>query len=143
MAYGLDQQLLVYEREGAGLDADAVVLFVAPYTLERTTTDYIYKKYKPRFFLRGGDSLELVLPRRGATALTDLLYRAVSPMYLPYFVDRQLEALKESLRRRSGGPTTAAAAVAGQVTAEQLALAEQLVRRAGRVAGAGATGWCC
>ncbi len=109
MGYGLDQQLLTYERDGAGLSADAVVLFVAPYTMERATTDYIYRKYKPRFFLRGADSLELRLPQARATALTDLLYRTFSPMYLPYFVDEQLGAIKESLERRLSGSKEPAA----------------------------------
>jgi hypothetical protein len=135
MGYGLDQELLTYERDGAGLSADAVVLFVTPYTVERSTTDYIYRKYKPRFILRGADSLELRLPQARATALTDLLYRAFSPMYLPYFVDRQVGAIKESLKRGpSGSREPAAGSLAGQVTGEQLALTEALLRRAVRVA---------
>jgi hypothetical protein len=93
--YGLDQQLLAYEHEAQGWAADAVVMFVSRGTLERDKWGKLYHKYKPRFVLSSPGTLQLIPVLRHETEWTALLYRAFSPWYLPYFVDRRLAMINE------------------------------------------------
>ncbi len=92
-AYGLDQQVLAYEREGNDWRADTVILFFSRATLRRMRTGYRYRKYKPQFVLDAGGALLLKPVPEQSTAWTDPLYRFLSPLYLPYFVDRQLATI--------------------------------------------------
>src|SRR6185369_11145573 len=84
--YGLDQQVLLYENLRA-TPADEVVLFVSPFTVNRDRDGYLYRKYKPRFQVGERDDLQLMpIPPNGGSTI-DLLYRLLSPLYLPYFID--------------------------------------------------------
>ena len=130
MGYGLDQQLLDYEQRGSAWALDAVVLFASPATLSRTETGYVYRKHKPRFVLDRSGALQLVAPPPGATRWTTIAYRLLSPWYLPYFLDRRLEAAREILR---GTPARAATATSGQ-EAPVSALTPALLARAAGVA---------
>lgn len=90
-AYGLDQQILSYEREGASLNADEVIFFVSEETLRRTHRDYMDGRYKP-MFVKGQHGLLQVAPPK-QVAIPRLLYEVLSPLYLPHFVNRRLKML--------------------------------------------------
>ena len=92
--YGLDQQVLCYEKNGRDVDADEVIFFVSKATLHRIRYDYIYKKYKPKFIIDHSGSLAVVQPPELANAWRSLLYKVLSPFYLPYFIDRRLAVLR-------------------------------------------------
>lgn len=94
--YGIDQEVLSYEKQGQLFNADEVFFFVSRATLDRSRYDYIYRKYKPKFVVDQNDGLKLVRVRRGTNVLTGLFYRALSHLYLPYFVDRRLAMLNQS-----------------------------------------------
>lgn len=94
--YGLDQEILSYEQDGQRFEADEVVLLVSNLTLGRIPYDYVYRKNKPKFVLDPVGRLQLVPVRSGAIAWTSLLYRALSDLYLPYFVDYQLASASKS-----------------------------------------------
>jgi len=99
--YGLDQEILSYERDGRSLNADQVIFFVSRSTLSRIRTGYIYDKYKPVFEISPDGKLRLISIPRGKSAINSLLYQILSPLYLPYFVERQLVILKETLNKSS------------------------------------------
>lgn len=99
--YGLDQEILSYERDGKSLNADEVIFFVSENTLERTRYNYIYKKHKPMFVSDESGILKLIPIPLGKTATTSLLYKILSPMYLPYFLERHNEMLKDILKKSS------------------------------------------
>ena len=87
--YGLDQEILYYRRDGRTLSADEVVFFVSSATLERLGSSFVYKKYKPMFFLDGSGSLTLKPPPRAAVSAWDILHRLLDRFYLPYFLERR------------------------------------------------------
>ena len=94
--YGLDQEVLSYEREAESLAFDEAMFFVSRGTLERIQAGYIYAKYKPVFSHTpdGGLKVEPIptVKNRGVT----LLYEMFSPLYLPYFLQNQAAILKET-----------------------------------------------
>ncbi len=93
--YGLDQEVLSYRRDGKVLRADEVVFCVSGTTLNRLMRSYIYKKFKPRFRLdTNGDLILEPIPRTRLGA-TDLLYRVLSPFYVPYFLERRFAGQQE------------------------------------------------
>lgn len=94
--YGLDQEVLSYENRGQFLNADEVFFFVSKATLDRTRYDYIYRKYKPKFVVDQNDGLRLVHVQQGTNVWTELFYRVLSPLYLPYFVDRRVAMMKQA-----------------------------------------------
>src|SRR5215472_14417339 len=107
--YGLDQEILLYEKEGEALNADEAMFFVAGSTLHRLHTGYIYQKYKPMFELGSDGRLKLIAIPKGKNAATSLFYDVLSPFYLPYFLERQLASFKDALSSRdkrtaAGGP---------------------------------------
>jgi hypothetical protein len=112
--YGLDQQVLAYERDGASWVADEVAFFVSPQTLGRVHTGFIYDKPKPRFVVGADGVLSVVPPAARSRIWRDWAYRLLSPFHLPYFAKRQLAALRQSGRGR-GGASLAAAAAAGEL----------------------------
>jgi hypothetical protein len=87
--YGLDQEIFSYRRDGRGFDADEVIFYVSHLTLERLRASYIFRKYKPRFSLNANGDLTLEPVPKVGVGLTDFLYRALSPFYLPYFLERR------------------------------------------------------
>jgi hypothetical protein len=99
--YGLDQQILAYERDGGSWNADEVVFFVSSSTLERTFYDFKYNRPKPRFVLGDGGALTLIPPRFAGkekqARLIDAVYRAFGWMYLLHFVDLRLRTVKERI----------------------------------------------
>jgi hypothetical protein len=95
--YGLDQEILSYERDGARFAADEVVLLVSVLTLSRLPHDYLYRKPKPKFVLDADGRLQLVPVAPGANAWTNVLYEALSHFYLPYFVDQQIAAARSAM----------------------------------------------
>lgn len=99
--YGLDQEILSYERDGKPLNADEVIFFVSGNTLERTRYNYIYKKHKPMFVIDETGTLQLISIPKEKAATTSLLYKILSPMYLPYFLERRSEMLKDVLKKSS------------------------------------------
>jgi hypothetical protein len=87
--YGLDQEILSYRRDGRGFGADEVIFFVSRVTLERLRAAYIFRKYKPRFSLNADGDLTLEPVPKVGLGVTDFLYRALGPFYLPYFLERR------------------------------------------------------
>ena len=109
--YGLDQEVLSYERDAESLPFDEAMFFVARGTLERIHARYIYAKYKPVFSYSpdGGLKVEPIptVKNRGVS----LLYEMFSPLYLPYFLQNEVAILKETFaagmsveKRISGEP---------------------------------------
>lgn len=94
--YGLDQQILSYEKDGESLNADQVIFFVSKATLKRTRYGYIYKKFKPKFVMDQNGTLILIPVPRFSNALRNLLYKTLSPFYLPYFIEGRLEIFKNA-----------------------------------------------
>lgn len=95
--YGLDQQVLAYERQEQ-LPADEALLFVTESTLSRMRVDRLYRKRKPRFTLDASGALRLERPPAGSATRGELLYRVLSPFHLPYFVERRLAARQRTPR---------------------------------------------
>jgi hypothetical protein len=95
--YGLDQQVLSYELQPLPA-ADEALLFVTEATLSRIHSDRIYRKRKPRFALDASGALRLERPPAGSAAWDELLYRALSPFHLPYFVERRLATRQRTPR---------------------------------------------
>jgi hypothetical protein len=106
--YGLDQQLLALDRSTLVDPGDVVVLLVSEATLMRCHRDAIYRKRKPRFVLGDDGRLRLREIPAASAAGTDLLYRLLSPLALPYFVERRLLGVRYTGPRRgqSRGPST-------------------------------------
>jgi hypothetical protein len=102
--YGLDQEVLSYEKQGQFLNADEVIFTVSRAILQRTRYDYIFRKHKPKFVIDENDDLRLVPVQQGANAWTRLFYKVLSPMYLPYFLDRQLSKLKRAPTQPGDAP---------------------------------------
>lgn len=127
--YGLDQQILSYERYGDDFPADAVVFYASRATLSRMKFSFLFGKPKPKFVLDSTGSLVLVRLERRSAALTDGVYRLLSRFYLPYFLEARLIRLAE----RDGRVT----AVMERNSGEDLAglnLLEALLLRARNVA---------
>jgi hypothetical protein len=97
--YGLDQQILLYKEIESTLQADHVVFFVSKATLSRIHTNYLYKKYKPMFKLDSSKQLKLVPISQEDNAIIRLGYKILSPLYLPYFLERRLAIVKNSLKK--------------------------------------------
>jgi hypothetical protein len=128
-AYGFDQQILSYERSEAAPHADEVVFFVSAVTLDRSRHDVRYGKPKPMFVEDGNGGLRVVPPR--SVGVSRWLYRYLSPLYLPQFVNRRVERLRENLgqARESRGAdrgTNAAQGGAGDFEKKLLILARDL-----------------
>jgi hypothetical protein len=120
--YGLDQEIVSYGSLDPEVDSDLVVFLVSRLTLGRIGRGKIYKKFKPRFEL-GDEGLRLVPVPKGGNARTDLLYRVLSPFYLPYFLERRLALLGKRGRQESQ-------ASVGSSSWEFTELAQALVRHA-------------
>jgi hypothetical protein len=98
--WGLDQEIVLYEKEGEALPADEVIFFVDGSTLSRIHFAYLYSKYKPLFVRQPDGRLAEVAPPKGRNAQVNFLYEALSPFYLPYFVQTQLTTINEFLQVR-------------------------------------------
>src|SRR5262249_23209418 len=96
--WGLDQQLLLYEKEGESLHADEVIFFVDASTISRIHTGYIYAKYKPMFSEQGDGRLALIPVPEGKNAVVSFLSELLSRFYLAYFLQTQIATLQESAR---------------------------------------------
>jgi len=102
--YGLDQEVLSYEKRGELLNADEVIFFVSEAILGRTHRDYIFRKHKPKFVMGEKDGLRLVPVPQGTNEWTRLLYRILSPLYLPYFLERRLAASRRAPEQVGDAP---------------------------------------
>ena len=96
--WGLDQEILLYEKVGKLLHADDVMFFVGASTLSRIHTGYIYQKYKPMFTQQHDGRLTLVSVPKGKTAVISLLYEMLSPFYLPYFLRDRIATFQEAVQ---------------------------------------------
>jgi lysophospholipase L1-like esterase len=91
--YGLDQQVLSYST-GTAASMEAVMFFVTSSTLARMRQDFIYAKYKPMFVADPAIGLRVQAVPGPSNRALDLVYRVLSPFYLPYFVQNRLSMLK-------------------------------------------------
>jgi hypothetical protein len=87
--YGLDQQILAYERDAA-VAAGEVMLWISKGTLERARHATMYRKSKPHFVVDDRGALILHPPRRWS--VSGAVYPSLSALYLPYLVERWLLA---------------------------------------------------
>jgi hypothetical protein len=79
------------------------MFFISEITLKRARYGYIYNKPKPRFAIDQEGILRIVpIPHR-TYLWTNMLYRLLSPLYLPYFVQSHLTGLK-GIPRESRSP---------------------------------------
>ena len=101
--YGLDQEILSYELNAGSLSASDVIFHVSTYTLARTQSSFIFKKNKPRFVVDSAGELEHVPIRESSSTGVSVVYRILSPLYLPYFVNEQIRRLRgrDSARARA------------------------------------------
>jgi hypothetical protein len=86
--YRLDQEILLYEREGASVNADEAIFFVGPNTLKRIDEPFLYAKYKPMFVRQEDGRLVLLPVPKGNNAAIGMFYAILIPFYLPY-LERQ------------------------------------------------------
>ena len=98
--WGLDQQILLNEKEGKSLHADDVMFFVGGSTLARIHTGYLFSKYKPIFTQQQDGRLTVVSIPKGKNAVLSLLYEKLSDFYLPYFLQAQIATFQETLGLR-------------------------------------------
>lgn len=124
--YGLGQQVLAYESSGAALDTDEVAFLVSRWTLLRLPYRTLFRKPKPRFRLDDAGGLRLDPVDADARVLSSRLYALLSPLYLPYFVDRRIRQLRR--------PQTAEPPSTLPRELPHRELAEQVLLRARRVA---------
>ena len=101
--YGLDQQVLSYEKTGGGIPAHAAIFYASTSTLMRMKFGFLYGKPKPRLIIDSAGKALLIPPQKRSAAITDGLYRLLSRFYLPYFVEAQLTQFGN---RRSPGTAT-------------------------------------
>ncbi len=88
-AYGLDQQVLSYKRDGVNFNADAVIFYLSEYTLERINYGYLYHKNKPRFIKEDSNNLKIIPPQK-SRFIRDLIDLSLSWMYLPFFIEERV-----------------------------------------------------
>jgi len=98
--WGLDQEILLNEKEGKLLHADDVMFFVGKSTLARIHTPHIFSKYKPMFTRQKDGRLTIVPIPKGKNSVLSLLYELLSDFYLPYFVQAQIATYQETQRLR-------------------------------------------
>ena len=103
--YGLDQEVLSYERDGGSFGATDVVLFATWHTATRMMFSQIYRKPKPMFTVDSAGALVPTPVRSRTSARTDLVYRLLSPLYLPYFLELQVRRLGGGRRGRDVTPS--------------------------------------
>ena len=113
--YGLDQEILSYEKDRNSVYANEVILFVAKSTISRIRTGFIFSKYKPVFVRQPSGGLTLLPVPRGRNAMISVLYRVLSPFYLPYFLQTQVATLREKFRPGSAGNGRAAPGTFGEM----------------------------
>lgn len=96
--YGLDQEIISYQKVGKSLQANGVIFFVSEPTLERTLYHSIYRKNKPMFAIGERGELKLISIPKEKTFTANLAYKILSPFYLPYFLERRINTLKQILK---------------------------------------------
>ncbi|UCG72901.1 MAG: SGNH/GDSL hydrolase family protein [Chromatiales bacterium] len=96
--YGLDQELLSFERDAKQFAPDLVLFFASRDTLPRTRHRIKYYKYKPQFLVDDSGALTLIPVPATGRLVSDFLYRLIGWSYLPYFVERRLKILKSKLQ---------------------------------------------
>jgi hypothetical protein len=101
--YGLDQEVLLYEYATPSTAVNEVFFFVSNATLQRTLLARAYQKPKPRFVVGANGSLSVTRISAGADLSTDVLYRALSPFYLPYFLERMLASRQPAASPQTKG----------------------------------------
>jgi hypothetical protein len=101
--YGLDQEILSYDKYGQSMNGDEVIFFISDLTLERTQYNYYLKKPKPIFVTDNSGALKFIPIPKEKTVTINLLYKILSPMYLPYFLERQFDTLSNILKKFSYG----------------------------------------
>ena len=123
--YGLGQEIISYEKNGSSLNADEIILFVSRATLDRTRYDYQYKKHKPKFVLDDDGELTIKPVPKQSYTRTRLLYRVLSPLYLPYFLELRLKILKETLRKSDPAADDGAGPILGEIQKAMLLRAKK------------------
>jgi hypothetical protein len=95
--YGLDQEILLYERAAAALEADRAIFLVSRFTGPRDYTHYIFNKYKPQFELDAAGGVRQSFAPGGRASVEDVLYRSLGTLYLPSFIDISLQGLRREV----------------------------------------------
>ncbi len=84
-------------------EPDEAIIFVSQSSLSRKSTGYIYSKYIPRFKTDPDGNLRLIPVPNSKNVIKRLAYKLLSPMYLPYFVDRTITQFRASLKTNDKG----------------------------------------
>lgn len=133
--WGLDQEVVLYEKEGEALNANAAMLFVGASTLSRIHTGYVYSKYKPMFIEQPDGSLRLVPVPKEKNAAVSFVYQLLSPFYLPYFLETKIAILQETARLYGTGggeralPPLESTRLVDNLTEQMLRVARGIARR--------------
>ena len=112
--WGLDQEILLNEKEGKLLHADEVMFFVGASTLSRIHTGYLLSKYKPMFTQQEDGRLSVIPIPKGKNAVLSLLYETLSNFLLPYFLQTQIATFQETLQLRESRIRSAPATIESQ-----------------------------
>jgi hypothetical protein len=135
--YGLDQQVVSYFLNGKSFDANEIVFFVSPNTLWRMDTNFLFSKYKPKFQLRPGGELDLEPIPKGKNSLLSAVYSVLSPLYLPYFIQKRMGQIRRltDRQKRAPPPTRSRRAIPGALPFAGIGqLATAVLRKAKREA---------
>lgn len=89
-AYGLDQEILSYQRDA--VEADAIMFFVSDYTLSRANYDYLYHKSKPKFVINNLEELKVIPPKEPGI-IKGFIDNSIRWMYLPFFLEKKISSL--------------------------------------------------
>jgi hypothetical protein len=122
--YGLDQAIISYEQNNPPF-ADEILLLVSDNTLQRIHSRFIYAKYKPVFVPDQSRGLMMLPPLGVRNAMINIMYRVLSPFYLPYFLQTQLSILQQTFRSLSGSasnppPSANPSSIAGELALSML-----------------------
>ncbi len=100
-AYGLDQELLSFERNAKDFSPDVVVFLASQSTLGRTRYGYNYKKYKPQFVKEESGKFNLIPVPESNRVLLELLYKSIGWLYIPYFIEIRIEMFKSQFETKT------------------------------------------
>lgn len=95
---GLDQELLSFECDAKLFSPDVAIFLISQSTLGRSRYGYNYKKYKPQFVINSQGEFSLIPMPDANRFFTELLYKSVGWLYLPYFLETRIEMFKSQFQ---------------------------------------------
>ncbi len=133
-AYGLDQEVLLYESAGSAAAANEVMFLVSDATLRRLYQRDLHGRTKPVFELSTEGRLRSTRP--APTVGRELAYEVLGSLYLPYFVNARLASWRakaaEPLAKSAPAPSAPSRRVIGDLEEAVLARARAVAARRGQ-----------